>query len=158
MSPGQVDVMRLGLIGNAARAAAIIAKAHPDVHFRSGRRTLEEQASAMSKNVVRAGRKWIAENYKASNVVAAVQRWIDSHPEAVTYMAIRTGMLVVLRQFSDLELRKLSKHLTGQAFDIEPIDGLQGQMALQTIRSVVKELGGTFLENEGKVKVWHCQF
>lgn len=150
-------MVMLGLIGNARKAAEEIKFLHPDVEFTSGRRTLTEQAHAMATNVVQAGRQWIAKTYKSSNVIMACQRWVDTS-DAKTVDEIAAGILAVFRRYDDRELGKVSKHLTGQAFDVRPVAGLQGQLLLMAVKSVVKKYGGVFLENEGGLTRWHAQF
>jgi hypothetical protein len=158
MSPSALDLYRLALVGRAAQAAKEIAEQHPDAVFTSGRRDREEQASAMAANVVLDSRQWIAQTYKPSEASIACQQWVDAHPEATTKEAVAAGLLSMLERFTDEQLSKLSKHLGGCAFDIQPAFGLSGQLLLNTIRRVVAKHGGTFLEREGGLTRWHCQF
>lgn len=159
MSPDSVQMLMLGLIGNARRAAHELKKDHPDVVFTSGRRTIGEQAHAMATNVVNGGgRDWIKQTYKPSNVAMACQRWIDANPDSVSIRAVAKGLMSVFARFDNKELGKISKHLTGQAFDVRPVPGLQGQLVLMSLRDTVKRYGGVLLEKEGGVVVWHAQF
>lgn len=154
---GRIDVGRLDLCGRARLAAEALCKAHPDVVFTSGRRTLEEQALAMARNSVNE-RGWIAATYKPSLVSQACQAWIDKHPDADTVVEIAAGLLAVMRRFTDHELIALSKHLTGEAFDVLPVLDRHGVMVLQTLRRLCAEYGGKLLEKEGGKVVWHAQF
>ena len=64
-----VSIDNLDLVDFAADAARILLKAHPEVMFTSGRRTVDEQASAMAANVVKR-RKWIEQTYvKSANAM-----------------------------------------------------------------------------------------
>lgn len=154
---GRIDIGRLDLCGRARLAAQALARAHPDVMFTSGRRTLEEQATAMARNVVDE-RGWIAATYKASLVSQRLQAWVDSHPESDSVAELAAGLLATMRQFSEHELIALSKHLTGEAFDVLPIAGRHGQLVVQSLRRIVAEFGGKLLEREGGKIVWHAQF
>lgn len=158
MSPSQLDLMRLGLIGAAADAAADLAIAHPDAVFTSGRRTRREQARAMAENIAKSTRQWINRTYKLSAVRDACQAWIDKHPEAQTLDALEAGLSSVLDGFTPNDLAHLSKHLSGEAFDVKPVDGLSGRMILMALRQVVRKHGGTLLEKEGGIVRWHAQF
>lgn len=113
----------------------------------------------MARNIVRTGnRKWVQETYKPSTVVTAIARWLRTHPKATSAAEIEYGISLVFDSMTDTELKKISKHLSGDAFDIAPVEGLRGQMMLNTIRLEVKSFGGELLENEGGVRVWHAQF
>ena len=157
MSPTKIDIMRLGLVGKANQAAIEIASSHPDIQFTSGRRDLQEQAAAMAQNVVQ-NRNWIIQTYKPSKASQKCQAWVTTNPKAKTPLAIMKGLLEVLRALPEDEIEKLSKHLTGEAFDIKPIDGLKGQMVLASLRLVVAAHGGQLLEREGGLVRWHAQF
>lgn len=159
MSPSQLDLVRLGLQGRAYTCAVAIAKQHPDVVFTSGRRTKSEQARVMARNIVRSGdRDWVKHTYKPSDIVAAIGRWLREHPKATNAAEIEHGIAAVFAATTDTELKKISKHLTGDAFDIAPVDGLHGQLILQTLRGEVRRFSGELLENEGGIRVWHAQF
>lgn len=158
MSPSILDLYRLGLVGRAADAAKELAELHPDAVFTSGRRSKEEQASAMAENVVLDSRRWISKTYKSSDASMACQRWIDEHPEAKTKAAVAAGLLSVLERLGDDQLARLSKHLAGAAFDVQPVFGLSGQLLINDLRRIVAKHGGTFLEQEGGLTRWHAQF
>lgn len=146
----------LDLIGPAAAAAALLETEFPDVVFTSGRRDLAAQAHAMASNVVAAGRDWIARTYLLSDPSSACQAWVDSHPAANTIDDVTVGLLSVLEQFGDDELRHLSLHLSGEAFDVAPIPGARGD----AIQQRIGKLPGLdkFLHKEGGLNRWHAQF
>ncbi len=153
-----MDIVRLNLVGRAAIAARELAHLHPDVEFTSGRRSIEKQAEAMAKNIARSSRQWIVRTYKASDASEAIQAWIDAHPEATTQNDLCRGIVSVMHALAPEDLGKLSKHLSGEAFDVKPVTGMWGNMLLSTLRRVVARNHGTLLEQEGGLTIWHAQF
>ncbi|HKS21592.1 MAG TPA: hypothetical protein VJZ76_02250 [Thermoanaerobaculia bacterium] len=147
------DIDALDLAPTAKAAAELIKGKHPDVVFTSGRRSLSEQASAMAANIVSSGnRNWIRQTYAAAD---ALQQWVDANPDVVTKDGIAAGLEATLHTLPDADRNKVSKHLTGQAFDIKP------QTAnADVIKSDIRELPGLtkFLEREGGLVRWHAQF
>lgn len=148
------QIEALDLNETAKQAAYDLKAKHPGVVFTSGRRDKGDQARAMASNVVK-NRKWIAQTYKPSPVSAACQRWIDANPQANSSGAIQAGLLSVLNQFGDPDLRRLSKHLSGDAFDVQPVDE-----DAEEINADIRALAGLdkFLDKEGGLIRWHAQF
>ena len=144
----------LNLRGTARTAAYALKKAHPSVTFTSGRRTKEDQARAMASNVVQ-NRKWIGQTYKPGIVSTGCQTWVNSHPEAKTKEQIAAGLLSVMNAATDADLGKLSKHLSGDAFDVQPV-----QTNAEAIKKTIRGLAGLgkFLDKEGGLVRWHAQF
>jgi hypothetical protein len=144
----------LQLRGAAKRAAYALKKAHPTVKFTSGRRGKSDQARAMASNVV-LNRKWIAQTYFATAVSRACQAWVDRHPDKTTKEEIAAGLLTVLDAQSDASLSQLSKHLSGDAFDVQPVE-----LDAAKIKRTIRGLRGLdrFLEKEGGLVRWHAQF
>ena len=142
-------------LNDIARNAAYQLKAkHPTLIFTSGRRDKGDQARAMASNVV-SNRKWIVQTYMANDVSAACQKWVDDNPQAQVAADIAAGLLSVLNGFDDAELRHLSKHLSGDAFDVQPVTANATQ-----IKADIRALPGLdkFLEKEGGLVRWHAQF
>src|SRR2546423_14049598 len=101
------------------QAATILKNKHPKLEFTSGRRTVRQQAHAMAGNiVVLHDRKWIGKTYLAG---AKLQQWVDQHPEALTVDTITEGLEQTMNAMSQDELLKISRHLTGRAFDVKPV-------------------------------------
>ena len=144
----------LDLRGSAKRGAYALKKAHPSVTFTSGRRGRAEQASAMASNVVE-NRKWIEETYYPTKVSKACQKWVDDNEEATTREAIAEGLLTVMNDFTMEQLGVLSKHLSGDAFDVQPVES-----DADAIKKTIRGLDGLdkFLEKEGGLVRWHAQF
>ena len=63
----------------------------------------------------------------------------------------------VINQFDDSELRKLSKHLSGDAFDVQPVTANANQI-IADMNALADSLGGKFLSKEGGLVRWHIQF
>ncbi|MGH8761011.1 MAG: hypothetical protein ACREVW_16135, partial [Burkholderiales bacterium] len=102
------------------KAAYALKQRFPNIVFTSGRRNRVDQARAMASNVA-FNRKWISQTYSPSPASQACQKWVDDHLEAVTKEAIADGLFSVLNGFADVDLRRLSKHLSGDAFDVQPV-------------------------------------
>src|SRR5262245_44480412 len=145
----------LDLSPNAKRAADQLLAAHPNVKFTSGRRDVADQARAMASNVVKK-RKWILNTYKDTPQRKALQKWVDDHPEAKTQAAIAKGLASVMDDWSDAQKARLSKHFSGQAFDVQPVAGAAGRAIKDTIRGLPKL--NNFLEKEGGLVRWHADF
>jgi hypothetical protein len=145
----------LNLIGAAKKGAYALKKAHPSVTFTSGKRDKEGQARAMAPNVV-ANRKWIEETYKPPTTISkACQKWVDDNAEKTTAADIQEGLLSVLNDHTEAQLALLSKHLSGEAFDVQPVE-----TDADAIKKSIRELEGLgrFLEKEGGLVRWHAQF
>lgn len=148
--------MIMGLSGNALRAAIELISNFPQAKITSGRRTIAEQVSAMAENIV-ADRGWVAATYKPSKASGLCVQWCEQHPNA-TAGEIRIGLGVVLRALPDVELSKLSKHLSGEAFDVRPIEGDAGKRVKSFLQMLAVKYNGKFLEKEGNLVRWHIQF
>lgn len=145
----------LGLAQVAKTAAYALKKEYPTVSFTSGKRTKEDQARAMSGNVV-LNRKWIEETYAKSGVRDACQKWLDDNPEKKTREEIEAGLIEVLNKYTDAQLGVFSKHISGMAFDVQPVEQ-DAEEIKKTIRDLVAGKG-KFLEKEGGLVRWHAQF
>ena len=148
------DIEALALKGAALKGAYALKKAHPSVTFTSGRRDKEDQARAMASNVVE-NRKWIEQTYAPSTVSKACQKWVDKNPDKTTQDEIQEGLLSVLNDATDAQLALLSKHLSGEAFDVQPVE-----TDADAIKKTIRGLKGLdrFLEKEGGLVRWHAQF
>ncbi len=148
------DIERLDLSPAAKRGALALREAHPELRFVSGRRTIARQARAMARNIVEsADRSWIANVYVAA---APLQAWVDVHPEADTVEALTAGLEATLRAMTPADQARVSKHLSGDAFDLRPGHG-ETEAA---IRATIHGLPGLvkFIDREGGIERWHVQF
>jgi hypothetical protein len=148
-----MTVEEMNLAPIAKNAATIIKSQHPELEFTSGRRDVRQQAHAMAGNIVALhDRKWIGKTYLAA---AKLQAWVDSHPGAVTVDALTDGLEQTMNAMQESERTKISRHLTGRAFDIRPITA-----NAEAIKAHIRQLPGLhkFLEREGGHVRWHAQF
>ena len=151
-SDPKIEALKLN---DTARQAAYSLKAkHPGTIFTSGRRDKADQARAMASNVVK-NRKWIVQTYKPTPVSSACQDWVDENPDATSQSDIAAGLESVLNGFNDQDLRHLSFHLSGDAFDVQPVSENAAQ-----IEADIRALPGLdkFLDKEGGLVRWHAQF
>ena len=147
------DIDALDLAPNAKKAAKKLKEEHPDITFTSGRRNVTEQAHAMASNIVSSkNRKWIEQTYASA---AKLQQWVDNHPDTKTVDDIAKGLETVMNEMSESERGKVSKHLSGEAFDVQP-----RERDADTIKKDIRNLPGItkFLEKEGGLVRWHAQF
>ena len=148
------EIEALDLAVTARAAAYALKAAHPAVRFTSGRRNKADQARAMASNVVN-NRKWIEETYAASDLRTALQKWVDDHPKVTKSAEVAAGLLGVLDAATEEAVGKFSKHLSGEAFDVQPVT-LDAEAIKKTIRGLAGL--GKFLETEGGLVRWHAQF
>lgn len=144
-------------LGVSAKAAAekLLEQFPGDVKFTSGRRTIAEQAAAMAPNVVR-NRKWIEQTYKDTQQRAALQEWVDENPSATQASAVAVGLDGVMKGWSEAQQRSFSRHITGDAFDVQPVTGAQGSKIKEAITKLPKLNWNAF--TEGGLEIWHAQF
>jgi len=152
---GTQNIASLKLSPKARKAAEILLKQHPDIVVTSGRRDLAGQARAMAGNVVKK-RDWIEQTYKSNDASKACQKWVDDHPEAKTQKQIAAGLLETLKALGP-KAGQISRHLTGDAFDIQPVKDKDKAAA---IKKSIRELPGLkqFLDHEGGLEIWHVGF
>ncbi|HEV7475770.1 MAG TPA: hypothetical protein VGN90_17070 [Pyrinomonadaceae bacterium] len=146
-----MTIEELNLEPVAKNAATILQAKYPQLEFTSGRRSTFQQAHAMAGNVV-LNRKWIGQTYLAG---AKLQAWVDKNPQAKTVDAITAGLEQVMKAMPEDELVKISRHLTGRAFDVRPVTANAA-----AIKADIRALPGLhkFLEKEGGLVRWHAQF
>lgn len=149
------SIESLKLSETAKKAAEQLQKEFPDIVFTSGRRDLADQAKAMAGNVVKK-RDWIKNTYKANDASKACQQWVDDHPEAKSEKAIAAGLLETLNALGP-KAGEISRHLTGDAFDIEPF---KDSKKADEVKAAIKELPDLkqFLDHEGGLEIWHVGF
>ena len=149
-----LNIASLKLSGSAKKGAKALLAKHPEVQFTSGLRNVKEQARAMAGNVVK-NRKWIKQTYSSSKASKACQKWVDDNPKKTKKSEIQDGLNKVLSKLSKGELGKLSKHLSGEAFDVQPVT-----KNAKEIKVTIRGLPGLkkFLEKEGGLVRWHAQF
>ena len=148
------EIEALDLALTAKIAAYALKQAHPSVMFTSGRRNKRDQARAMSENVI-LNRNWIEQTYARTLASDNCQRWVDDNPDKTTQQEIEAGLASVIDALPDAELARLSKHLSGDAFDVQPVIE-----DAEKIKATIRSLPGlkVFLDMEGGLVRWHAQF
>jgi hypothetical protein len=148
-------IATLGLLDYVAEAAKLLLSRHPGVVFTSGRRDSRQQADAMAGNVAMK-RRWIEETYLATAERTALQAWVDANPAAVTKEQISAGLQSVMASWTDEQKRRISRHFSGQAFDVNPVSGPAGEAIKASIRALPNLR--KFLPEEGGQVIWHADF
>lgn len=152
-----LTIAQMKLAPAARQAAERLQAACPWVVFTSGRRDLDEQAHAMAVNTVQR-RAWIGDTYLHA---ADLQTWVDTHPEAQTVDQIHEGLYTLLLGMPDTDVSRISRHLTGDAFDVLPLVDQYGMATaygaklLEAIHDLEAE---KVLLKEGGLVRWHVQF
>ena len=150
------DIEKLNLTDVAKKAAYQLKNKYQKTFFTSGLRTKKEQAYAMAGNIVKSGnRNWIKETYADSEPIRKLQKWVDDNPNSTTKEQIGNGLLSVMDKMSERDILKVSKHLTGDAFDVQPTTSNPDE-----VKKYIKNLPGVtkFLDREGGLVIWHAQF
>lgn len=60
----------------------------------------------------------VIKTYASSTLRTRCQEWVDNNPDK-TQAEIAHGLLTVFNTATDVDLGKFSKHLAGQAFDVQ---------------------------------------
>lgn len=143
-----------GLSPKARAAAEALQAAHPEVRFTSGRRTVAQQARAMADNLA-TDRAWVRRTYVSTPQRAQILAWLDANP-AATRAQTEAGLAEIMEAWSDSERARISKHFSGDAFDVQPVAGARGE----AIKVTIRKLPGLvkFLDREGGRIIWHAQF
>ncbi len=153
---GAKALMGLDLEANAQAAVdKLVEKYGQTVSFISGRRTPAGQGGAMAPHIVN-DRQWIKKTYIDVEIANELQGWVDNHPEATTAAQIAAGLGGIITPWDTAKRRRLSWHLTGEAFDMKPVAGQQGADIIAYLKTLPHY--NKFLDKEGGDIVWHAQF
>ncbi len=144
-----------GLRGDALKAATELLNAYPSAIITSGLRGLNDQARAMANNIV-SDRNYVRRTHVSSKASNLCQLWVDAHLSA-SRDDTEKGILLVLSKLPVNELAKLSKHLSGDAFDVKPLGGDTGRYMRLFLVSLAEKYSGKFLDHEGSLIRWHWQ-
>jgi len=88
-------------------------------------------------------RDWIGKTYSSNDASKACQKWIDDHPEAKTQKEIAAGLLETFKQLGP-KAGQISRHLTGDAFDIQPV---KDEEKADAIKKAVVEVQDIYTRN-----------
>ena len=145
----------LNLSPNAKSAAeSLVQQFGPQIVFTSGRRDIAQQAAAMAPHVVK-DRRWITKTYRDAVNTTELQTWLDEHPKVTTIAAVAAGLQSVISGWAADRLRRLSWHLSGDAFDIVPVQPPDDEAVTRAIRALPHF--EKLLTKEGNDVVWHVQ-
>lgn len=108
----------------------------------------------MASNIISSNnRNWISSTYVAAG---KLQEWVNKNPEKKTVDELTAGLEDTLNSMSDSEHAGVSKHLNGDAFDVQPVDTKDAKEIQDDMRNLP---GATkFLDSEGGLQRWHVQF
>lgn len=138
------------LSSTAKATAEDLLKKCPNAVLTSGGRDILGQAKAMADNIVSSKKRdWIQRTYKDSTAKTLLQNWVNAHPEAVKSYDIQKGLFATMSEMPSTQIALISKHLSGDAFDVRPGD--------QCTYLFLYALPG-FINGENGVNVWHIQF
>ena len=142
----------------ALQACSQFLTAFPQSVITSARRTLPEQCLAMTLNIIR-NPYWVRLTYVPSVVSVAVQHWVDGLTQGAGPARIAAGLLAVLEGFPPADLRALSWHLSGDAFDVQStVDIGQVEYLQALVAQRIRDGGhGKMLSKEGGLVRWHIQ-
>ena len=143
-----------GLRGEALEVALAFHEKFPPAVFSRGIRTLRTPCRDMAGNV-HLNRMWILETYKASKPALAAHAWVMANKHVRAVGDIADGLEFVLRTFTPEELESLSRHMTGDAFDLKP-RSVTGAMR-DWLAEEAKKRGALFLDREGGLVRYHWQ-
>lgn len=101
-------------------------------------------------------RRWIEQTYKDTPQRAALQKWVDDHPDAKTVAVVAGGLEAVMPAWTEAQKRNFSRHLSGDAFDVQPVVGETERKIKDAIAKLPKLNWHTF--SEGDLEIWHAQF
>lgn len=146
----------LNCVGSAKIYAEKLEEEFPgSIKFTSGRRDIEDQARAMAQNVLK-NRKWIVQTYVRTAESKQLQDWVDEHPDDDTQTELAASFLKIMKKWSDDQRHRISKHLSGRAWDVQPLP--PGARA-NAVKDYIRKMSGVkFLEKEGGLIRWHAQW
>lgn len=146
----------LGLTDSALEVAIRLVARFPGVEIVSGKRTVREQAHSMAANVVK-DPDFVRDTYALSLASRRCQAWVDRNVNA-KLDKIAEAFERILCDLPDDELRHLTRHITGEAFDVMPPKDLKLRNDVKVfLADAAREHGGRFLDHEGKLDRLHWQ-
>ncbi len=158
---GTVSPSTLGAV--ARDLANKFLEAFPDALLTSGVRSIHSQASAMASNCC-INANWIRETYLSSPASVACQAAVDGlfKLETPTQDFVAVALVNALSVFDAANLRRLSWHMSGDAFDVMPVAGEEGEAMKDCLKNLVSDRiaaggHGKFLDTEGGLTRWHVQ-
>jgi len=155
-----LTIAQLHLAPYARMGAEWALARHPGLVFTSGRRDVLDQARVMAQNVVRHGRQWVTQTYQPSPLITTLQEWLHRHDDIRETKQIAEGFYDCLLACHSGELTRLSRHLTGDAWDAAWPGDVEGASIVDDIAiNMPAEYGfDKVIDREGGLRVIHVQF
>lgn len=153
-------IAQLQLAPNARRGAEWVRARHPEIVFTSGRRDVLDQARVMAQNTVKYGRAWIEQTYRPSPMIDTLKEWLHRHDDIQETKQIADGFYACLLACHSGDLSRLSRHLTGDAWDAAWPGDAMGEAIVEDIqRNMPAEYElDKVIDREGGLRVLHVQF
>lgn len=123
----------------------------PGLEVVSGRRGTAAQARAMAQNVA-IERSWLRRTYAASPQRAELLHWLEANEGAST-LAVASAFAEIMDHWSREERSAFSRHFSGLAIDLRPVDDPAVERFIETLPGLRK-----FLRREGGLRRWHVEF
>lgn len=156
------------LSGDAREVGTELCRRWPDTVITDSRRSPQTQALRMAKNCA-VNRFWILGKpdsgqkpvYKWSVGVQRCHDWSVRH-QAAPMQDIAAAFVMILNGLPLDELARISKHLApvtagARALDIRAVHDDTRAARLAYLHGEAAARGGTFLETEGGLEIWHWQ-
>lgn len=155
-----LTIAQMKLSPNARRGAEWVLARHPGTVFTSGRRDVLDQARVMAANTVKYGRAWILKTYKPSPIIDTLHSWLQDHPDQREAKQIAHGFYECLMACHSGDLTKLSRHLTGDAWDADWPGDDDGERICKDIQinMPVEYRLDKVIDREGGLRLIHAQF
>ena len=142
------QISSLNLMADVALKAQQLFNLNNNTVFTSGRRDKKQQAHAMATNIVE-NSQYIVETYASSPASTELQQWVDNNPSS-DVETIANGLYSVMATMTPDVISRLSKHLSGRAFDLQP-----HSCTYDEANSLNPDL---FLTTEAGLTIWHLQW
>ena len=155
-----LTIAQMKLSPNARKGAEWVRDRYPAIVFTSGRRDPLDQSRVMAENIVRYGRVWLTKTYKPSPIIDTLTDWLTKNPDVTSAKLIAHGFYDCLLACHSGHLTKLSKHLTGDAWDAAwPGDELGKKICSDMQINMPIEYGlQKIIDREGGLRIIHAQF
>ena len=152
-----MTVEQLHLAPAAKQAAFAVRAQFPSVTFTSGRRDAYDQARVMAANVVR-DRQWILRTYRNTPLRATLQRTVEEAPPNVEKKLLAYNLYEALLRVNAGDLVRLSRHLTGDAFDLAWPGQAVADQIIALLQTNAAWTVDKVLTREGDLQLIHAQF
>jgi hypothetical protein len=175
-----LEITVLSLAPEAKAAAIALQTKCPDIVFRRGRWSVDQQARLMARELLKAYKRSSGQLVEEAlnrqrlyvtlsgglslgsdgpvnaQIRKQLQVWLDAGSGAVNEDQIHDRLKESISGMSELEREGISAHLTGYAFDIRP--PVNNSDEIEKYIKALPRFGDLTLETEGDEPLWHIQF